>query len=39
MDFVDSVETLTRPNKALQRTRISAGCHSWRSVHAADLGR
>jgi hypothetical protein len=27
------------PNKALQRTRISAGCFHWRSVRAAELGR
>ncbi len=26
-------------NKALQRTRISVGCFSWRSVRAAELGR
>ena len=27
------------PNKALQRTRISAGCFPWRSVRAVELGR
>lgn len=27
------------PSKALQRTRISAGCFPWRSVRAAELGR
>ena len=27
------------PNKALQRTRISAGCFPWRFVRAAELSR
>ena len=28
----------TRPNKALQRTRIGAGCVAWVSVRATELG-
>jgi len=27
------------PNKALQRTRLSAGCFPWLLVRAAELGR
>jgi hypothetical protein len=27
------------PNKALQRTRISGGWFSWRSVRGGELGR
>ena len=32
-------KAVSQPNKALQRTRISAGYLPWRSVRAAELGR